>query len=110
MNLRYRRHSLTRSGIAVAFIASSVQWATAAGDEPRRTAVTISVVRNSYRRIARGPQTNPDGTIRVVTGRFEIRLIEVATGKPIGKPLRPPGHGEVTTWSFSSDGKLFAAG
>jgi hypothetical protein len=110
MNPSHRRRVPAWSAIAATLVGSSIGPATAPGQESEPSAVTIRIERDSSGRVARGPETSPDGSIRVVPGRFDIRLIEASTGRPIGRPMRPVGRGEVTTWAFSPDGKLFAAG
>jgi WD40 repeat protein len=60
-----------------------------------------------------GPKSSPDGKISLKAEGATAQLYEVATGKPIGQPLRhPPLRGEMTirAWAFSPDGKVVAIG
>jgi WD40 repeat protein len=59
-----------------------------------------------------GPITTPDGRLTVkVVDDLTARLVEAASGKPVGPELRhsPRRDGmRINTWAFSADGGLLA--
>src|SRR6516162_5027023 len=59
-----------------------------------------------------GPTTTPDGRLTVkVVDDLTARLVEAASGNPVGPELRhrPRRDGmRITSWAFSADGTLLA--
>jgi WD40 repeat protein len=106
---RIRERLLDRTIIGAILGSTLVGSSAFPGEDLTRPVITITVDHGPPRAIRRGPDRSPDGKVRVVAGRLDVRLVEAKTGRLIGLPLRPVGRGEVTTWTFSPDGKLFAA-
>ena len=80
----------------------------------------FSIVQD-YSNTMRSAQTSPDGKIRLQLchdpdthpPQTWRRLVEVATGKRIGRPLHPLGVSpdeQLACWSFSPDGEYVATG
>jgi WD40 repeat protein len=59
-----------------------------------------------------GPTATPDGRLTVqVVDDLTARLVEVASGKPVGPELRHSRRRDgmrLTAWAFSADGRLLA--